>query len=139
MKKIVIKIIVSFVAMIVGWLSGFLYYIVFSYLTYGYVTDVEAMLGWPGIFIFMWWLLFWLPLIILCNRKAKIFSLKLSPWFGGVYGLIGYFILCGWILEFHKYPQIYYVYAMITGAVTSLVYSIFLNSKFENNQGGLRQ
>ena len=121
------RLIFSFLAVLSGWAAGFLYFVLYMtfFTSWGRPTDVEAVLFWSAIFIFIAWILFVLPLVFLIPDPSKVFSLPAATFIGAVAGLAGFLLLVGWWTGFWT-EGLYLGYALVVGATTSLAYSSFL-------------
>lgn len=111
----------SFLSMALGWGVGFIYYCLGCTLTWGHPTDVSAILFWSGIFIFLGWLLFTLPLLAILPPNHRLLQLPRYPIFNIFYALLAFLILCGWI-GFWKEP-FYLGYAAIVGGIAGTAFA----------------
>lgn len=122
-----LRVLLSFFSMICGWGAGFACYA--GYMVFlskwGRVTDANALLFYTGIFIFIAWLLFFVPLVVFSPEKNPLFFKKVAPFFGAVYGVAVFLLLVGWWTGFWKF-FFYWGYASVVGGTAGLVYSYCL-------------
>jgi len=120
------KFALSFLAVLIGWATGFIYFVVYMTLftSWGRPTDVEAILYWTAIFISIAWILVVLPFIFLVPDSSGFFSLPRATLTGAVAGLVTFLLLVGWWTGFWT-EKLYLGYALVVGAATGLAYSSF--------------
>ena len=94
---------------------------------FGRVTDFAAMLIYPPAHIFVWWLVFVLPLILFVSPRHWVFLLSVFTFFLGLYALVVYMILLAWAgLSFRFHFQ---TYAAVVGFVAGLTYAVELRTR----------
>ena len=120
---------VSFLGAFLGWCMAYWGYAAYQVQVggFGRVTDFAAMLFWPAAHIFVWWLVFVLPVVMLVDPRHWMFRISVFPFALGLYALVGYMILLAWAgLSFHVHFQIY---ASVVGVVTGLTYSVEIQTR----------
>jgi hypothetical protein len=119
------RIISSIISLIAGWGGGLLYYWIYSifFTPNRRLTDFEAIAFWTGIFAMIAWIVFVIPLVVVFDSKHWIFSPRIAPFWGGIYGLFAFLILVGFWTGFWVEP-LYLGYAVVIGALSSLVYAL---------------
>ncbi len=120
---------VSFLGAFLGWCMAYWGYTAYQVHAggFGRVTDFAAMLFWPAAHIFVWWLVFVLPVVMLVDPRHWMFRISVFPFFLGLYALVGYMILLAWAgLSFHVHFQIY---ASVVGVVAGLTYSVEIQTR----------
>lgn len=124
------KLIVSFLAILIGWGAGFVYYIIYSlwFSPHNRITDMEAILVWTAVFVTISWLIFVVPLIALVPDSSKILTLPFTPLFGAICGLVAFLLLVGWWTGFWSH-LLYLSYSVVVGAITGLFYASFLHRR----------
>lgn len=122
------KLILSFLAILIGWATGFIYFVVYMtfFTSWGRPTDVEAILFWTAIFISIAWILVVLPFVFLVPVSSRFLSLPVATFIGAVAGLVAFLLLVGWWTGFWT-ERLYLGYALVVGAATGLAYSSFLH------------
>jgi hypothetical protein len=119
------RIALSLAAVVLGWAAAYSYFEVAQLLIQGRITDVAAMLFWPALFVAAGWIVFVLPVVVLIRPTAWLFSPSRAWLFGGLAGLMAFFLLLSWWTPFWK--SLWYLgFSFIVGAVSCTVYSMGL-------------
>ena len=119
------RFILSFLAVLIGWAAGFIYFVVYMtfFSSWGRPTDVEAIMFWTAIFIFIAWILVVLPFVLLISDSSRFFSVPVAALIGAVAGLVTFLLLVGWWTGLWS-EGLYLGYALVVGGSTGLTYSI---------------
>lgn len=131
------KLVLSLLSMVGGWLAGFLYNIVFLIIRQGYPTDGASILYWTGVFIFIAWVIFVIPLVLLLPEKSRMFSIRSAPLAWACYGLIAFLILLGWWTPLWKESH-FLLYACVVGTTAGFLYAFSLRKGFLSNPRWVR-
>ncbi len=118
------RVALSFLAMVCGWIAGDIYYVLYMsfFSPHGRLTDLEAMLFWTAVFIFIAWVILVIPLVICVDSKSRLVSRGWAPILGAFYALAVFLVLVGWWTGFWS-EFLYVTHAMVVGAVAGLFYS----------------
>ena len=146
MNTRIAKIFISLLCTFFGFVAGILYEIFFpdpswARSNYGkFITDLAIC---TGIVIFIWWLIFFIPLLFI--KKFNFFKSPYSLMWGIVFGLFGGFIMSvvvfggNWKYEGVLFSQNclwMWIHAAIVGGLSFYLYGECLGfSKVENNKG----
>ncbi len=119
----------ALVSMIVGWCSQALVYYVTAF--HAGFHDVIFWFYWTGLFIFVAWLVVFLPLTSFVSSESVFFSPRIAPLFGAVTGWGVSAILLGTFFgELAHIRDVFMspltVFGAITGATTGLAYSLLV-------------
>ena len=85
--------VISFFSVLIGGQIGFAFYYIFERIFVGPPKILYAVWACSGFDIFIWWLVFVLPLIIYLNSRKKAYSTLVITIFSGIYGILGYRIV----------------------------------------------
>ena len=97
-----LRVLLSFFSMICGWGAGFACYA--GYMVFlskwGRVTDAKALLFYTGIFIFIAWLLFFVPLVFFFTREEPAVFQKGCTFLWGCLWSCGFSFVSGLVDRF---------------------------------------
>ena len=129
MKKgteIQLKIVFSLVSVVVGWVASICVFSLYEFIISGWKWpphNLESFVLWSGLFTFMGWNLFCLPLVVVLESlKVKIPPKKI-PWIGAGYSVFVYGLLVAWWSGLWR-DVFTFVLAGVLGFTAGLFYSL---------------
>lgn len=106
-----------------GWITGNLCFIAYASVAWGRFTNVEVVIFWTIPFVVLGWLFFFLPLILVIDRRNAFFSLPAFTLAGAAIGTIAFLFLVGWWAPLWEQSYAYLIHPAVTGGVAAAVYS----------------
>jgi hypothetical protein len=117
------RILISLGAIFAGWGAGFLSVLAYAALVYGEPTHFPSMFFVPGAFIFLGWILIFLPLLRWVPAKHPLFKPRIFPIAGALLGMAAFYAWISWWWEGFRRFAHYPLYAVVAGGVAAAVYA----------------
>jgi len=127
------RVLVSLLALMVGWLIALASYALYSCIAWGNVQDAVAIAYWTALFALLGWAVFVPALILILRDRLPERSLLASSFVGAAIALAAFALLVGWWSDLWQ-EFLYPAYAVILGAAAGATYSLSIRGSYPPNQ-----
>jgi len=117
----------GFLAITLAWLTTMIVASVYQVIRYGKTEDLQVIIFWSALFVFIAWLVFIVPPLAILRPSRKMFRIMIFPLITGCYAAAVYSLMIG-ILFPVGVIRIYIAWAILIGVLFGLVYSLLSSS-----------
>ena len=122
------KQILGFFSISVAWTSTMIIYAVYQVIKYGKTEDMEMMLFWSALFVFIGWVIFIIFPLTRLDHSRKMFQTKIFPFVTGIYAGGVYTLLIGGLFRSPEVIMMFLVWAIVIGVIFGFTYSLLISS-----------
>lgn len=117
----------SFLAISVAWDLSIVFIALQQGIADGRADDLGVIIFWSAIFVTIAWLIFILLPLRWLNHSSKIFSYPIFPIFTGIYAVIVFTILIGWLFLKSDFKVVFWI-AFLIGVLFGSIYLALIRS-----------